>query len=114
MNHPAPEVTKAGGNDMIEVKRYDYPAKTKVSRRTGKEITTPARYYCYYYYKGKEIAQYSSMGDVLALNTDYIGTNFSLKPYDRALKCRYKDAYQYLFAMLNVDRTTRITDYIQA
>ena len=84
----------------IEVKRKDY------KRRNGYEC-----YECRYFYNGKEIAWYTSADDTLYLKTDYIGMNFKKPEYVRACECKYSEAYKYLFEMLSVDSTSKLSEY---
>lgn len=90
----------------IEVKRQDYPARTD---RAGNTI--PAHFECYYMADGKQIAHYTSRNDTLYLRTDYIGTEWSKSPYERALECSHREDYKYLFAMLGADGTTKMSEY---
>lgn len=93
---------------MIEVKRHDY--KEVRNKRTGQ--ITPAYYECYYYYKRHELAWYNSKEDILRLNTKYISYD-KTTVYERALKSNmYGDAYRYLFDMLNVDKDTNMSEYM--
>lgn len=95
---------------MIEVKHYDNKERVY---KSGKVI--PASYHCYYYFthngKKLEIAWYDSKDDILLLNSLYIHKDFSMKEYDRALVGRFKEAYEYLFQMLGVDKTTKMSEY---
>ena len=100
---------------MIEVKRADYPERVRHHRKTGAVLSViPAHYECSYHYNGREIARYMSINDCLMLKTDYIGHDFKRSTYDRALSCEYKDAYAELFFMLNVDKTSKISEYMNA
>lgn len=98
---------------MITVKRNNHPAREIRSRHTGEVIRTiPEHYECGYFYEGREIARYWSQDDCLCLRTEYIGCDFKRSAYDRAVSSeKYGEAYQYLFAMLNVDRTSNISEY---
>lgn len=91
---------------MVEVKRRDYPQRMG---RNGKEI--PASFECKYIAGGKVIAYYESKQDTLYLKTDYIGTDWSKSPYERALSCERKEEYKYLFNMLGADNTSKISEY---
>lgn len=96
---------------MIEVKRYDNKERVY---KSGKVV--PASYSCYYYFshngKKLELAWYDSKYDTLLLNSLYIHKDFSMKEYDRALVGRFKEAYEYLFQMLGVDKATRMSEYL--
>lgn len=92
---------------FVNVERKNYP------ERVGKNgLIIPAEYKCRYLHDGKEIAQYFSRRDVLYLRTDFIGGDFSKSAYERAITCKYAEAYQYLFAMLGVDETSTISEYM--
>ena len=96
---------------MIEVKRFDYPARD-VKRRDGKIVKTiPARYTVRYHYQGKEIAFYESQHDVLYLRSELTLHDWSQTLYKRALAGKYKEVFGYLFDMLGVDETTRLSEY---
>ena len=95
---------------MVEVIRKDYEAESWTDRR-GRSHYHPAHHYCRYLYDGKEIANYDSISDVIYLKTDYIGHDFSKTVYDRAVNSKYKEAYRYLFDMLGVDKTSRLSEY---
>ena len=101
---------------FIEVKRNNYPERVRTSRHTGKVLSvTPAFHVCGYFHNGREIAKYDSRDDCLYLRTDYIGCDFSRSAYDRAVSSeRFGEAYRYLFAMLNVDQTSTISEYMYA
>lgn len=92
---------------MITVKRVDYKA---VYDRRGKEIK-PDRYECRYYSAGKELAWYDSYEDVLYLNSRYIDRSHK-KDFDKAVNGKYAEEYKYLFAMLKVDGTSRMSEYM--
>lgn len=93
---------------MIDVKRYNH--EEKVNKRTGQ--ITPAYYECFYYYKGYELAWYNSREDILRVNTKYISHDKTTE-YKRALNsAMYSDAYKYLFDMLNVDKDTNMSEYM--
>ena len=96
---------------MIEVKRTDYQQKVIRNKRNGKERIIPAHYECRYLCNGKEIAYYDSRDDVLYLKTDLIGHDFKRSEYDRAMACKYSEAYRHLFQMLGADKTTRMSEY---
>ena len=92
---------------MIEVKRHEYPERTK---RDGTII--PAHYECCYYNEGKrQIAYYRSKDDTLYLNTDCIGNDWKKTEYERALNCSLKEDYKYLFDMLGADKTTKMSEF---
>lgn len=95
---------------MIEVKRYNNKERVY---KSGKVV--PASYNCYYYfsYNGRklELAWYDSKDDILLLNSSYIHKDFSMKEYDRALLGKFKEAYEYLFSMLGVDKNTKMSEY---
>ena len=94
---------------MIEVTRTNYPRRT--FRVHGREVVEEARHECRYFYKGQEIAFYTSKWDCLYLKTDLIGNNFKLSAYERALSCKIKEAYRYLFDMIGADQTSKISEY---
>lgn len=94
---------------FVDVKRTNYPERTN---RRGELI--PAEYECSYRHDGKEIAHYYSRRDILYLRTDYIGSDFTKTAYQRALTCKYAEAYRYLFGMLGVDETSTISEYTYA
>lgn len=94
----------------IEVRRTDYPERT-IRYRNGRTRKEAARYECRYLYEGKEIALYYSDYDTLYLKTDLIGHDFKKPEYERALSCKYKDAYATLFEMLGVDKTSLLSEY---
>ena len=96
---------------MIQVKRYDYEEKT-IHYKDGRVRVIPKHHECYYYYNGVEIATYESKDDVLYLKTKYIERNRNKSDYERALNGTYKEAYQYLFNMLGVDKTSRLSEYM--
>lgn len=74
--------------EVIRVQRIDYPAHTRtINRRTNKTVTVPARYECYYYWNGEEIAYYRSDDNTVYLRTDYLG-----KPISRDYMGRMKKA----------------------
>ena len=47
----------------------------------------------------------------MALLTDLIGPDFKKSVYERAVTCKYKEAYIELFQMLGIDRTSHLTEY---
>ena len=83
---------------MITVKRLD-------NERLG-------TYVCYYYHNGREIAYYDSKRDCLNLRTEFIEREWKKPVYDRAMNGRYKEAYEELFAMLNADQTSTMSEYM--
>lgn len=96
---------------MITVKRYDYPEKV-IHYKNGKVKTIAAHHECYYYHNGIEVATYSSKDDVLYLKTKYIERDWNKSTYNRALNGQRKEVYSYLFSMLGVDETTRLSEYM--
>ena len=109
---------------FVDVVRTDYPKKIFRNKRTGKETIREAFYCCSYRYQGREIANYNSEEDIIRLNSEYIDSKVSnarmkerseyfKKPaYERALECDYKEAYKYLFAMLGIDETTKMSEFM--
>ena len=83
---------------MITVKRYD-------NKKTGE-------YSCHYYYNGREIADYYSSQDTIYCNSRYIVHDWGKPVYDRALNGEYKEAYAELFAMLNADETSKMSEFL--
>ena len=110
---------------VIEVIRTNYPEKT-IHFKNGTEKFIPARYECKYRYEGKTIGFYDSKDDIVYLNDDYINAGLDYRdrkkwakwchtsPYDRAKSCPNHEAYDYLFAMLGIDETTRLSEYMDA
>lgn len=97
---------------MITVERKDFPARDIKNKRTGEVIKTiPARYTCRYYHQGREIAFYESDFDCLYLKTDLILRDFSKPIHYRALNGKCKEVFAYLFDMLNVDETSRLSEF---
>lgn len=93
---------------MIDVRRYDH--KEATNKRTG-AVTLPW-YECYYYYNRKELAWYDSREDILRLNSNYLSKDKATE-YERALKSeRFSGAYKYLFDMLNADKETNMSEYM--
>ena len=84
---------------MIQVERRNY---------------NNGEYRCRYYFLGREIANYSSSSDTIFLRTEFIGCDFSKSAYERALDCKLAEAYKYLFAMLGIDETSSVSDYMFA
>ena len=102
---------------MIDVVRRDVEAKEL--RIHGKTIRRPASYTCRYYYNApngerREIAMYRSVEDIVRVRTEYIYNDFSMSHYERALRGQFSDAYRYLFDMLNIDKDTRMSEYMNA
>ena len=87
--------------DMIEVRRTNYPGRLYHS----------GHYTVDYFHDRKKIAFYDSRSDTLYLRTELIGSDFKRSAYERAKTCESKDVYEYLFAMLNVDETTKISEF---
>jgi hypothetical protein len=98
---------------MIEIKRYEHKERV-IQYKNGLVKTIPAYYECYYYYNGIEVAWYKSKDDVLCLKTKYIERDRTKSDYERALNGSYKEVYSYLFSMLGIDETSRLSEYMSA
>lgn len=100
---------------MIDVERREYPEKTFYPH--GREMVFPAYYVCDYRYHGRKIAYYDSRHDCIYLNSDFVtlqedGTRKTRgRTYDKAMSCKYAEAYKELFAMIGADETTDMNEY---
>ena len=83
---------------MIKVERYD-------NKKTG-------TYTCHYYYNGREIADYMSQYDTIYCNSRCIAKDYKKPIYERALNGEYKEAFAELFAMLNADKTSKMSEFM--
>lgn len=104
---------------MIKVKREDYPA------HTFRGVKYPARFTCRYFFEGREIANYDSKDDIIYLNSDLLDTlkdgtrnrdraRWDKPKFERALDCKYADAFKELFEMLGADETTQFSEFMNA
>jgi len=91
---------------MIDVRRFDSKERTDVR---GNVI--PAFYTCEYRHNGIEIANYNSKSDIVYLNSDLLLPYKRGTVYERAIGGKYKEAFEYLFNMLNIDSTTKMSEF---
>jgi hypothetical protein len=111
----------------IDVKRTDYPRK-EIKYRNGRVKVIEPWYNCRYLHNGHVLAEYDSRLDVISLNDDYMEygdtkikssrkawSEWCRKtPYEKAMSSCHKEEYEYLFSMLGIDKTSKLSEYMSA
>ena len=105
------EVKRNNRIASIEVKRHDYPQRTR-KHRNGSMTIIPAFFEAYYFWNGIEVAHYNSLDDVLYLNTDYLSMGRGLSYQERMKQAPNPDMWEDLIACLNIDENTKLSGYI--